>query len=511
MLPGNRQIRAHSILKDLESQQLRELARHYEKTTIYGSPSYVTKVRNRSAKNTYIVADDLPLGVRQQSLPSREADRIVDEVHRFLEGQELIQVDRQMGLTPPATYHCRLYVTREYARLAHMWYYTLFPTAKGGEPDFVSIYVPEWPERIILAYPREGTTYILGTDYFGEAKKSFLRQAMYRFKVESGGLGFHAGSKILRVRTGAGQLEELGFIMFGLSGTGKTTLTIHDHDLTGEEGIIIRQDDVVLMDRQGFCHGTENGFFIKTEGLDEGQRVLYRAATGPMACLENVMVYEDGTVDFDNVELTSNGRGVIPRSEVEGTDEIIDLPKAHRVIFITRRNDIIPPVAKLNPVQAVAFFMLGESIETSAGDPTRAGQSKREVGTNPFLIGPEAEEGNRFLEILQDNPDMECYLVNTGSVGARAGNSGEKITIPATTGIMKALAKGGIRWEKDPDWGYQVAVGVPGVDMDKYAPRQYYEPAEYEALVEKLRQERRQWLAQFPGLKPEILKVVEKE
>ncbi|HHW91452.1 MAG TPA: phosphoenolpyruvate carboxykinase (ATP), partial [Firmicutes bacterium] len=124
---------------------------------------------------------------------------------------------------------------------------------------------------------------------------------------------------------------------------------------------------------------------------------------------------------------------------------------------------------------------------------------------------PEAEEGNRFLEILQDNPDMECYLVNTGSVGARAGNSGEKITIPATTGIMKALAKGGIRWEKDPDWGYQVAVGVPGVDMDKYAPRQYYEPAEYEALVEKLRQERRQWLAQFPGLKPEILKVVEKE
>ncbi|MGB3933734.1 MAG: phosphoenolpyruvate carboxykinase (ATP), partial [bacterium] len=105
MLPGNRQIRARNILKGLEGQELRELARHHEKTTIYGSPSYVTKVRNRSAKNTYIVADDLPLGVRQQSLPSREADKIIDEVHRYLEDQELIQVDRQMGLTPPATYH----------------------------------------------------------------------------------------------------------------------------------------------------------------------------------------------------------------------------------------------------------------------------------------------------------------------------------------------------------------------------------------------------------------------
>ena len=187
----------------------------------------------------------------------------------------------------------------------------------------------------------------------------------------------------------------------------------------------------------------------------------------------------------------------MPRSEVEGTDEIIDLPKAHRVIFITRRNDIVPPVAKLDPVQAAAYFMLGESIETSAGDPTKAGQSKREVGTNPFLIGPEAEEGNRFLEILQANPDMECYLVNTGSVGAKDGSSGEKITIPVTTAIMKGLAKGA-------SVGAGPRLGLPGgdrgagVDMSKYVPRQYYEPPNMR-LWWKTRQERRQWLAQFPG------------
>ena len=52
--------------------------------------------------------------------------------------------------------------------------------------------------------------------------------------------------------------------MFGLSGTGKTTLTIHDHELTGEEKSIVRQDDVIFMDENGYCVGTETGFFIKT-------------------------------------------------------------------------------------------------------------------------------------------------------------------------------------------------------------------------------------------------------
>lgn len=77
MLPGNRQIRARNILKGLEGQELRELARHHEKTTIYGSPSYVTKVRNRSAKNTYIVADDLPWASGSSPFPAGRPIRLL--------------------------------------------------------------------------------------------------------------------------------------------------------------------------------------------------------------------------------------------------------------------------------------------------------------------------------------------------------------------------------------------------------------------------------------------------
>lgn len=494
-------IEGKSIHRDLGSTELRELARKDERTTAYGSASYITRVRNRSARNTYVVGDGISLGVKQQPIADQEACRLIAQVNDFLKDRDIIQVDRTMGQHPGCNFACRLYVTKDFARLAFMWSNLLFPPT-GAEPDLVSVYVPEWPERKIIVKPREGITYILGTDYLGEAKKSFLRMAMYRIK-EGRGLGFHAGSKIIRVKQGE-TTSDVGFLLFGLSGTGKTTLTLHNHGLSGDEGVVIRQDDVVFINENGFCYGTENGFYLKTEGLEPSQEVLYTAALQPTSIFENVMVKEDGQFDFDDHSLTSNGRCVVLRSELKDADDHIDLVRAHKLIFITRRNDVVPIVAKLTPEQAAAFFMLGESIETSAGDPSKAGQSKREVGTNPFLIGPEAEEGNRLLKILAANPEMEGYLLNTGHVGASSGKTGEKITVKLSAQIMKHLATGDIAWRKDPDWGYLVPDQIPGVDLERFDPASHYTPAQYSELTEKLRQERRVWLEQFPGLDPKI-------
>ena len=496
------------IIDNPDMEALRQMARYEEKTTQHGSASYVTKVRNRSAKNTYIVANGISIGVRQREVPFADALSKAQEVQEYLKERKLIRLDKKMGESAGWSYHCRLYITAEYARIPFMWDNTLFDIEdKNAEPDFVSIFVPEWPERLIFLDPLAGVTYILGTDYFGECKKAFLRMAMFKAK-QNGGLGLHAGSKVIRIEKD-NEIQNVGFIMFGLSGTGKTTLTIHDHGLSGNEGVIIKQDDVVLMDGHGRCYGTENGFFIKTEGLDETQRVLYKAASSDNASFENVKVNENGTLDFADSELTSNGRGVVLRRDVDMTDDTIDLDCADRVIFITRRNDVVPVVAKLTPAQAAMFFMLGESIETSAGDPTKAGQAKREVGTNPFIVGSEAEEGNRFLEILQNNPQMECFLLNTGSIGMKDGSHGEKVTIPATTEIMKSIAKSTITWEHDEDWGYEVPVHVPGVDIEKYDPRKYYGDDEYRKLTDKLKAERKQWLAQFPGLDAQIISALE--
>ncbi len=167
------------------------------------------------------------------------------------------------------------------------------------------------------------------------------------------------------------------------------------------------------------------------------------------------------------------------RRFIQGTGDGIDLDKANKIVFITRRNDVVPVCARLTSEQAAAYFMLGESIETSAGDPTKAGQAKREVGTNPFIVGPEAEEGNRLLQILRENPDMQAYILNTGSIGAKAGSAGEKITIKISTEIMKQIAKEGIRWEQGPGLGLRDPGEVPGVDLAKYDPRRHYSPEEY--------------------------------
>ncbi len=504
-----RTVRAKKIRKDLSGEELRALARSGETTTEYGSPVYATKVKSRSAKNTYIVVDGVTVGVMQQPMDPKRASEVIREVQEKLLGMEMLQVDRRMGDSAEATLRCRLYVPVEYARIAYMWHNMLFPSDSSHEPDFVSVYVPEWPERLIFCDVHQGYTYILGSDYPGEAKKSMLRQAMYWMK-RRGGLGLHAGSKILRVTGPDGKLRDVGFLLFGLSGTGKTTLTLHDHGLQPPEKAIIKQDDVVLLTPDGRAFGTEDGFYIKTEGLEPSQTVLWGAATHPTATYENIKVDPaTGKVDFLDTSITSNGRGVVLRRYIKGTGDGIDLPKANKIVFITRRNDIVPVCARLTSEQAAAYFMLGESIETSAGDPTKAGQAKREVGTNPFIVGPEFEEGNRVLAILRGNPDMHAYILNTGSIGAKPADPGEKITIKVSTEIMKQIAKEGITWRRDPDWGYEVPENVPGVDLAKYDPRAHYSEAEYRALVDKLRAERRAWLATFAGLEPVIPGAVE--
>ncbi|HEV8611373.1 MAG TPA: phosphoenolpyruvate carboxykinase (ATP) [Thermoanaerobaculia bacterium] len=503
-----RTIRARRILKDLSGEELRELARVDEKTSEYGSPVYSTRVKNRSAKNTYVVANGVPIGVMQQPIDRGKAEETIREVQETLADMEFIQVDRRMGMSPDVPIHCRLFVPQEYARIAFMWHNMLFPSDSSKEPDFISIYVPDWPERLIFLDVDQGYTYILGADYPGEAKKSMLRQAMYWIK-RRGGLGLHAGSKVLRVIGPDGELRDVGFLLFGLSGTGKTTLTLHDHGLREPERAIIKQDDVVLMTADGKAYGTEDGFYIKTEGLEPSQTVLWGAATHPTAVYENIKLDENGKVDFLDTSITSNGRGVVLRKYIKGTGEGIDLEKANKIVFITRRNDVVPVCARLNAEQAAAYFMLGESIETSAGDPTKAGQAKREVGTNPFIVGPESEEGNRLLAILRANPDMHAYILNTGSIGASDGFPGVKVSIKVSTEIMKQIAKEGIEWERDPDWGYETPTNVPGIDLAKCSPRTYYAPEKYRELVDKLRAERRAWLAQFPGLDPVIPRAIE--
>ncbi|MBI4834395.1 MAG: phosphoenolpyruvate carboxykinase [Planctomycetes bacterium] len=494
------EIKAKSILNNPSPKELRELAKKDEITTEFGSASYTTKINSRSAKFTEIIFDK----------PTPQQEETISKVMEYLKTKDLIMIERTMCRSKEIALGCRYYVTKEFSRIAYGWGETLFPKTKDnpfggnaqGKPDMTTIDIPEWPERKVLVHAGLKKTFILGTDYTGEVKKSFLRLGMWIAK-QKGWLGFHAGSKELIVTGSDGKLVSKGVLLFGLSGTGKTTLTCHHHFLKGEETVKIRQDDVVFLKDTGYCIGTEDNFYMKTEGLSPTQDpLLYKAVTAPHAVLENVWVDKaTGKVDFTNYQVTSNGRAIVRRKDMGYTDDAIDIPYANILVFIFRRADIMPPVAKLSLEQAAAFFMLGESVETSAGDPTQAGKQKRVVGTNPFIIGPEEDEGNIFYNILKKRGDIEVYVMNTGKVG---GAEGAKIGVVDSANIIKHIAKGDIKWKEDPDWHYQVPEQVPDMDAKKFEPRNYYKPEEYGKLVAALKAERKDWLNTFKGLKQEI-------
>jgi phosphoenolpyruvate carboxykinase (ATP) len=160
--------------------------------------------------------------------------------------------------------------------------------------------------------------------------------------------------------------------------------------------------------------------------------------------------------------------------------------------------------------------MLGETTGTSAGGKDEEGKFLRVPGTNPFFPRDMADMGNRMLELL-DSHEVQAFVLNTGRVGA-AGQGGDddhqgskKVTIPYSSAIVQGIVEGTIEWAEDPDFGYEVAAAVPGVDdIEILQPRRLYarqgRTAEHDAMVARLKRERREFLGSFPGLDESLVK-----
>lgn len=480
--------RAENVLYNPSVERLRALSRDLEQETTYGSPSYVSAHRSRAADRTRNAIDS-----RFDATDYRTLDRAL----RAARTNEMVCLDRRLGRDGDLSFTCRYYVPKRYARIALALATLLEPARPTGDPDFVTVQIPDADAVAIRVFPDAGVTAVMGTDYTGEAKKSFLRLFMYEAK-RRGGLGLHAGSKRVTVRDDQGHLREVGQLFLGLSATGKSTLTAHGLGLDPPESAVMLQDDVCGLMPDGSAAGSEgNGLYVKTHGLDSSTEPgLYQAVTDETAVLENVDVRTDGRVDFTSDHHTSNGRAAIRRDRLPSAATDIDLDRVDQIFFITR-NPLMPPVTKLDPAEAAAAFMCGESIETSAGDPTRAGEPVRVVGTNPFIIGPEAGEGNRFRALVEAL-DVECFVLNTGSIG----RDGRDICVSDSVAIVRELARGTVSWTRAAASGYTVPERVPGLDMTDCTVDQHVDG--YAERIESLRAERRAYLHSFDGLDESI-------
>jgi phosphoenolpyruvate carboxykinase (ATP) len=259
---------------------------------------------------------------------------------------------------------------------------------------------------------------------------------------------------------------------------------------------------------------TENGCFAKTFSLDPAfEPSIYGAVCKPEAYLENVSQDAAGEVDFFDTAYTQNGRAVFRMEALGWHRDARDLPGVDQLLILNRNESIIPGVARLSAAQAAAYFMLGETKGTSAGGKDEEGKFLRVPGTNPFFPLRHEQQGNRFLELL-GSCAFEVFLLNTGRVGgADTDPRSKKVTIFHSSAIVKAIAEGRVDWEPDPDFGYEVASSLPGVDdLEILQPRRLYERQgrldEYQRVVDQLRLDRRAYLQKWEGLDPAIVNAV---
>ena len=506
------EVHAASVEWNPSTERLRELAEKMPNSQITEFGNLVVKARvdARSTRSTFVVADST--NATKQTITRDEYRRIAADQDAYLRTVDVVVVDGYIGSHPEFRTRARLIMESANANVAGMQKQLYYPVDEGYDPatwvpDTTVIYTPNLPapgypdDRVIAVDLNDNITRVLNSDYFGESKKGGLRM-WNNIVYNRGGLALHAGCKVIPV-----QDRPTAVLIVGLSGTGKTTTTF-----TTQRSSKPAQDDFIALMPGGKVYTTENGCFAKTFGLDPRyEPLIYRATTQPDAYLENVSVDAAGKVDFFDVSYTKNGRTTWPFSYVDPWPGN-DVPPAEFLLILNKNENIVPGVARLDRAQAAAYFMLGETTGTSAGGKDEEGKFLRVPGTNPFFPRDMADMGNRMLELL-DSHELNVYVLNTGRVGGKDEEQSKKVTIPYSSAIVEAIVSGTIEWVTDPDFGYEVAASLPGVDdIEILQPRRLYERQgrleEYNAMVTRLKSERREYLASFPGLDDSILKSI---
>ncbi|TMK66116.1 MAG: phosphoenolpyruvate carboxykinase [Actinobacteria bacterium] len=499
-------VEARTVHQNPSPEELRSFTEEMPQCRIteFGNLNVQTRVTSRSSGSTFVVTDD-PAAASGKTMTRQEYERIASLQDAYLAKQDVVVIDGYIGNDEGFRTPARLTIEKANANIAGMQQKLYFPR-DGGEPNVEVIYTPNlaapgYPDdRVIAVDLVNGVTRILNSDYFGESKKGGLR--MWNTIVyDRGGLGLHAGCKVIPTDAG-----EKVFLIIGLSGTGKTTTTF-----TTQNDSLPVQDDFVALMPGGKVYGTENGCFAKTFSLDpDFEPNIFRAVTQPTAYLENVYQDERGTVNFFETSYTKNGRAVFGMDDLGNYRDARTVGTVDRLLILNWNENIIPAVAKLSQEQAAAYFMLGETTGTSAGGKAEEGKFLRVPGTNPFFPLPHGLQGNRILELLASHP-IEVFLLNTGRVGGREDDErSKKVKIPHSSAVVKAIAEGTISWIEDLDFGYLIAEAVPGIDdPELLQPHRLYErqgrQAEYADMVSRFKAERRAHLMGFPELSKEIV------
>ncbi len=339
----------------------------------------------------------------------------------------------------------------------------------GRAPDFTILHAPSFradPARdgtasgtfILLSFSRKKVL-IGGTGYAGEIKKSVFTILNYLLP-QRGVLSMHCSANV-------GPAGDVA-LFFGLSGTGKTTLS------ADPERRLIGDDEHGWSERGIF--NFEGGCYAKTIRLSaKTEPDIYAAVRRFGALLENVVLDEDRAPNFDDSSITENTRGAYPLEYIRNVEPGGRGGHPSAIVMLTcDAFGVLPPIARLTPEQAMYHFLAGYTAKV-AGTENGVTEPRATFSAcfgAPFMALHPSVYARLFGEKIARH-GARCYLVNTGWTGGPFGE-GQRMPLPLTRALVRAALAGtldGVEAWEDPVFGLRVPARCPGVPTDILTPR----------------------------------------
>ncbi len=485
------------IHKNLTATQLIEKSLRHHETHLSADGALVAisgKFTGRAAKDKYVVRSDstenlVDWGKVNQPISEKQFQQLKGKVLAVLDSDESFYLDLSVGADP--RYAMPLSVRTEHAYQA-LFAWTMFRDPLPSYSDHAllqpfSIYAAPSAHADADEDGTNSETFIAinfdsreivigGTKYCGEIKKSVFTVMNY-YLPQMGIMTMHASANTDDSASSA--------VFFGLSGTGKTTLS------ADASRHLIGDDEHGWSDNGVF--NFEGGCYAKAIKLSpKAEPEIWDACHTFGTLLENVVMDENSrTIDFDSDRITENTRAAykiscIPNHHPAGTG---GQPNAI-VMLACDAFGVLPPVAKLTPEQAMFYFLSGYTAKVAG---TEAGVTEPQSTFSACFGAPfMALHPTRYAELLAERIkkyNVDCYLVNTGWWQGPYG-VGERMPIAVSRSIVNAAVSGAlaqVEFETDPVFGFQIPKSLAGVDSSILKMRNTWkDKAAYDAQELKL-------------------------
>ena len=447
----------------------------------------------RSAQDKYIVRDSATDRAiwwdNAKAMTDEQFDRLLADFIAFAKHKELFVQDLYAGADPAHRLNAR--VVTEYAWHAlfirHLLRRPEPAELSGFVPEFTVVNLPSFraaplyhgtrSETVIACNFTKRIVLIGGTSYAGETKKAVFSFLNYILPAK-GVMPMHCSANVGTDGNSA--------VFFGLSGTGKTTLSADPaRELLG--------DDEHGWSESGIFN-FEGGCYAKTIRLSKSaEPEIWNASNRFATVLENVVLDpQSRKPDFDDARLAENSRSAYPLEAIPNASATSCAGHPKNVVMLTADAfGVLPPIAKLTPSQAMYHFLSGFTAKVAGTEKGMGNEPQPTFSTcfgAPFMPRHPSVYGNLLRQLIAEH-DADCWLVNTGWTGGKYGE-GTRMPIRVTRALLNAALSGDLKNQTmrvDPVFGFKVPVQLPGVDAKIMTPRDTWaDPNAYDATAAKL-------------------------